>query len=304
MKKYIFSVAMLLAAGLIAGCGGSGTAASTATTAVSGKVADGYLVGATVFLDKNGNYQLDSGEPSATTDANGAYTLNIDPADVGKYPIVALATSGVTIDKDTNQPVANSYVLCMHAITVTPSASGSVSGTVSNFISPMSTLIREKLTANPGMTLTDAITQLRNQMNLPAGINMMADYVAGSQSGANSMYYQTMHTTARQMAGLMSGQAGLVMNGASVNVNRYRSMMATINTNMPAIAANVINGQGMNSATMISMMSTMQTQLGSMPMTGGFTNYSAMFRNMTSHSRFWTSTGLPMNPMGGGGMMR
>jgi len=300
MKTYIFSVAMLLATGLIAGCGGSGSTASTVTTSVSGKVADGYLVGATVFLDKNNNYQLDSGEPSATTDATGSYTLNLDPADVGKYPIVALATNGVTIDKDTNQPVANSYVLCMHAITVTPSTSGTVSGTVSNFISPMSTLIREKLTANPGMTLTEAMTQLRNQMNLPVGINMMADYVAGSQSGANATHYQNMHTTSRQMVGLMSGQAGLVMNGARVNVNRYRSMMATLNTNMPAIAANIINGQGMNSAFMISMMSTMRTQLGSMPMTGGFTNYSAMFRNMTSHSRFWTSTGLPMNPMGGG----
>lgn len=303
MKTHIFSVAILLAAGLIAGCGGSGSTASTATTPVSGKVADGYLAGAAVFLDRNGNYQSDAGEPSTTTDATGAYTLNIDPADVGKYPLVALAINGVTIDKDTNLPVANSYVLCMHAITVTPSAPGNVSGSVSNFISPMSTLIREKLTANPGMTLTEALTQLRNQMNLPVGINMMADYVAGSQSGTYATHYQNMHSAARQMVGLMSGQAGLVMNGASVNVNRYRGMMATINTNMPAIAANVIAGQSMNSATMISMMSTMQTQLGLMPMTGGFTNYSAMFRNMTSYNRFWSNTGTPMYPMGGG-MMR
>lgn len=242
---------------------------------------------------------MDAGAPSATTDATGAYTLNIYPADVGKYPLVALATSGITIDKDTNQPVADSYVLCMPAITVTTSTTGTLSGIVSNFISPLSTLIREKLTANPGMSLTDAITQLRNQMNLPVGVDMMADYVAGSHSGAYAAHYQNMHSAARQMVGLMSGQAGLVMNGAGVNVNRYRSMMATINTNMPVIAANVINGQGMNSATMISMMSTMQAQIGSMPTTGGFANYSAMFRNMTSHNRFWSNTGVPMNPMGG-----
>ncbi|HBG06957.1 MAG TPA: hypothetical protein DDY22_15735 [Geobacter sp.] len=30
-------------------------------------------------------------EASATTDANGAYTLDVDPADVGNYPIVAMA---------------------------------------------------------------------------------------------------------------------------------------------------------------------------------------------------------------------
>ena len=148
------------------------------------------------------------------------------------------------------------------------------------------------MAANPGMTMSVAMTQLRNQMNLPAGMNMMADYVAGAQAGINADQYRFMHTTAQQMAGLMAGQSALVMPGGSVNVNRYRGMMATINANMSGIAANVMDGQGMNSTFMNSMMSTMQTQMGSMPMTGGFVNYSAMFRNMTSNRYFWnTSSG-------------
>ena len=102
MRKLILVVG-LLAIGIIAGCGNSGT--NTPITSISGKVADGYLVGATVFLDKNSNYQLDSGEPSATTDLNGGYTLMVDPADVGKYPIVAIAIKGVTVDKDTGTAV-------------------------------------------------------------------------------------------------------------------------------------------------------------------------------------------------------
>lgn len=295
MKRNLITAAALLTVGLIAGCGGSGTGSNLSTTSVSGKVADGYLVNASVFLDKNGNYQMDVGEPSTTTDANGTYTLNVDPADMGKYPIVAMAIKGQTIDKDTNQSVPNSYMLSMPAATM----SGTVS---SNFISPMSTLIREKMAANPTMTLTDAMTQLRNQMNLPAGIDMMADYMAGSQSGVNMAQYQTMHTTAQQMAGLMAGQAALVMNGSSVNSNRYRGMMATINGNMSAIAANVSNNQGMNSTFMTGMMSQMQAQLGAMPMGGGFSNYSGMFRNMTSHSSFWSNTGTPMTPMSSGMM--
>ena len=262
MKKLSVTIAAVLTIGLISGCGGGGSTPAT-STAVSGKVADGYLVGATVFLDKNGNYQMDAGEPATTTDANGAYTLNVNLADVGKYPIVALAIKGQTIDKDTNQTVPNSFILSM--------PKDSVSGTVSsNFISPMSTLIREKMAANPGMTLKDAMTQLRNQMNLPAGVDMISDYVAGSQSGTNAAQYQTMHNTARQMAGLMDGQAPLVMNGSSVNQNRYRGMMATINSNMSAIAANVNNGQGMNSTFMTGMASQMQVQLGSL----GFRYYS------------------------------
>lgn len=294
MQTKMITTAALLTISLIAGCGG-GSSTPAASTAVSGKVADGYLAGATVFLDKNNNYQMDAGEPSTMTDANGAYTLMVDPADMGRYPIVAMAIKGQTIDRDTNQSVADSFMLSMPAAAMT--------GTVnSNFISPMSTLIREKMAANPGMSMSDAMTQLRNQMNMPAGMNMMGDYVAGSQSGTNASGYQTMHTTAQQMAGLMAGQAALVMNGNGANMNRYRGMMGTINSNMPAISANVANGQGMNSTFMTSMMSAMQAQLGSMPMTGGFTNYSGMFRNMTSHSSFWTPTGTPMTPMTGGMM--
>jgi len=105
------------------------------------------------------------------------------------------------------------------------------------------------------------------------------------------------------MAGVMAGQAALVMNGSNVDANRYRGMMATINSNMPGIAANVMNGQNMSSAFMTTMMNQMQTQLGAMPMGGGFANYSGMFRNMTSHNSFWSNTGTPMTPMTGG-MMR
>jgi len=294
MKTNLITAAVLVTASLIAGCGGTG---NNSSTSVSGKVADGYLVNASVFLDKNSNYQMDAGEPSAMTDANGAYTLMIDPADMGRYPIVAMAIKGQTIDKDTNQTVPDSFMLSMPA--------SAMSGTAGNFISPMSTLVREKMAANPGMTMSDAMTQLRNQMNLPAGMNMMADYMAGTQAGMNAAQYQSMHTTSQQMAGLMAGQSALVMPGGSVNVNRYRGMMATINANMSGIAANVMNGQGMNSTFMTTMMSAMQSQLGSMPMTGSFMNYSGMFRNMTSNRYFWNTgsgTTTPMTPMRGGMM--
>jgi len=290
MKTNIVTIAAALTVALIAGCGGGSTPATT--TALSGNVADGYLEDATVFLDKNLNYQLDAGELKTFTDANGAYTLNVDPADVGKYPIVAMALAGVTKDKDTNAFVASSYVLCLPAL--------AVSGTVnSNFISPMSTLIREKLEANPGMTLTEAMTQLRNQMDLAAGTDMMADYVAGSGPGMmNADQYQAMHANAQKMADLMASQAALVMNGSGVSsVNRYRSMMGTINSNMSAMAANATD-----SAFMTNMRTQMQTQLRDMQMSG-FANYSGMFRNMTSHSRFWSNSGTPMTPMSGG-MMR
>lgn len=42
---------------------------------VKGKVVDGYVVGATVFADTNGNGVLDPGEASAVTDSQGSFAL-------------------------------------------------------------------------------------------------------------------------------------------------------------------------------------------------------------------------------------
>lgn len=71
--------------------------------ALSGVVVDEALQKAFVFLDKNRNNRHDApDEPAAVTDQNGAYTLLVDAADVGLYPIVAQAVSSTT-DLDSNQ---------------------------------------------------------------------------------------------------------------------------------------------------------------------------------------------------------
>jgi hypothetical protein len=260
-------IALALFVALIAGCGGVGTGGTGIfVSSLSGKVADGYLANATVFLDKNGNYQLDAGEPSTTTDANGAYTLNVDPADVGKYPIVVLAIKGVTIDKDTNQTLANSYVLSM--------PKDSVSATVnSNFISPLTSLVRELMETGNYATMQQAMDALSTQMGLPAGTNMMADYITANNT--------TMHTAAQNMATLMGNQMGQVLgtdgSTITVDVNRYRGMMGTIFSNMSSM-------MGSNAQTgMSNLNNTMTTALSNMPATSmgqPFKNMSTTFRGM------------------------
>lgn len=276
MRKLIL-VAGLLSIGIIAGCGSSGT--NTPTTSISGKVADGYLVGATVFLDKNGNYQLDSGESSATTDLNGGYTLMVDPADAGMYPIVAIAIKGVTIDKDSGTAVQNSYVLSMPA--------SATSGTVSsNFISPMSSQLREMMETGKYATMQQAMNDLGAKIGMPAGTDMLTDYMAANNA--------TMHTAAQNMASLMGSQMPQVMGTSgsttAVDVNRYRAMMGMIFSNMSSITGSTPNAQ----PAMSDLMGTMTTALSDMPMT----STDQPFRNMSSAFR----EGM----MGGatGGMMR
>ncbi|MEI6214229.1 MAG: hypothetical protein WCP10_08995 [Desulfuromonadales bacterium] len=226
-RSIVFS---LLSAAAVAGCGGDGSfsvagvgTGGTGSLAkqVSGKVADGYLANATVFLDKNGNYQLDAGEPFTTTDENGAYKLDLDPADVGKYPIVSLAVKGVTIDKDTNRPVVNSYVLSMPKESV-----NAVEGT--NFISPITTQLREMMETGIFATTQHAVDKLRSKMKLSAETSITTDYVAANAP--------SIHITASNIATLMGNQMEYVFvrNGQSgtVDVNRYRGMMGTIFSNM------------------------------------------------------------------------
>jgi len=223
----------LFSAVIITGCGsdssttaGVGSGGTGTLAKISGTVADGYLVNASVFLDKNGNYQLDAGEPNTTTVANGAYELKVDPADVGKHPLVALVIKDVTIDKDTNQAVTNSYVLSM--------PKDHVSGTANtNFISPISSQLRELMETGRYTTVQQAADDLRTQMGLPAGMDMTANYIA--------VNHTDMHYAAQNMATLMGNQMGLVLGTTgstiTVDVNRYRAMMETIYSNMSTVSA-------------------------------------------------------------------
>ena len=250
----------------IAGCGPSAGVGTGGTGSILGYVADGYLVNATVFLDKNGNYQWDAGEPSTTTDTNGAYKLNVDSADIGKYPIVALAIKGVTIDKDTNQTVANSYVLSM--------PKEGVSGTISNnFISPITSQLREMLETGLYANMQHATDTLRTKMALPAGTDMMSDFVATSNNA--------MHAIAQNMANLMGSQMVNVISSSgsstSVDVNRYRTMMGTIFSNMSSV-------KGGNAQTAVAAVGkTMTAVLTSMPSMGAgqpYKNMSTAFRGI------------------------
>jgi len=81
-KKNIYAISIVAASAVVlgvAGCGitpqdeGLGAASSKA---VSGIVVDGYLAGATVFIDVNENNRLDAWEERALTDTSGYYSYN------------------------------------------------------------------------------------------------------------------------------------------------------------------------------------------------------------------------------------
>jgi hypothetical protein len=98
---------------VLTACGGGDDddAPAVPTGTLSGVVVDGLLQAATVCLDLNDNRACDTGEPTAVTDAKGAYTLTaVDPALAALHPVLAVATATTTIDAD-HGPVKAGFML-------------------------------------------------------------------------------------------------------------------------------------------------------------------------------------------------
>ena len=94
------STAVLLAAcgGGGGGGGGGGSAPLVSANQLTGVVVDGYLQGATVFLDMNRNGVQDAGEPSTTTDLNGRYALDYSEVTGSITGLSVVVTGGVDSD--------------------------------------------------------------------------------------------------------------------------------------------------------------------------------------------------------------
>ncbi len=141
ISKTILSLSLALSATLLLnGCGSSDNATTppVATTTLSGTVADGYLVGAKVCLDKNYNDVCDDGEPFVLTDSTGKYTFTLPEMSATQLPILVEADEN-TIDLDTNTKIGTKWYFKAN--------SGN-----SSFISPLSTLVAQAMYVNP-MTL-------------------------------------------------------------------------------------------------------------------------------------------------------
>jgi len=184
-KKIVsLTVAASTAVWLI-GCGGGDdttitTSPTETTITVSGTVADGYLVGAKVCLDKNYNDVCDADEPTAITDAAGRYTFILNEMAVTEFPLIVEANAS-TIDLDTNMPIGQEWYFKAVA------EKGS-------FISPLTTLVARDMDLNTSLTLTQAMTNLQNDLGLD--INTSVDYVASG----NVMAHNAAKIIARSLA--------------------------------------------------------------------------------------------------------
>ncbi|MCW8956459.1 MAG: hypothetical protein OQL09_06220 [Gammaproteobacteria bacterium] len=159
------------------------------TVTLSGKVADGYLNGATVCLDLNENQVCDTGEPSATSTAGGNYSLDATQAQIDAYPVVVKVIANQTIDEDTGNAVTKAYTLSA------PAGKGA-------FVSPLTTMVQAQVDAT-GESVDVIESQILTSMGQDStAVSLFDDYVVKESDATdpNQASYERMHQVAQVTA--------------------------------------------------------------------------------------------------------
>lgn len=162
------SIAIVASAVIFTGCGGGGggsSAPTTTNTTYSGSVADGYISGATVCLDINANGTCDSTEPTATTDANGGYTISTTATIPAGTKLIA---SGGT-DTYTNQ-----------AFTGTLISPIDLKDGTKNHLNPLTTLVASSTSSTT--TTQTALNNVATELGIDASM-IQADPFAKLSTG-------------------------------------------------------------------------------------------------------------------------
>lgn len=183
---------------VLVGCGGGGGSVATApaTVSLSGVVADGYLTGAKVCLDKNENMVCDAGEAFATTGTNGAYTITgVTAADVAAYPVIAEVPATAT-DPDstaTDKTVGKAFVLSAPKGNTT--------------VTPLSSLVHQEMVATPALSAASAAANVKTAMGITS--DPLKDYIATPDADAHiraQMITQSLKNNADAIGGGTTAQ--------------------------------------------------------------------------------------------------
>lgn len=164
---------------VLAACGGGGgssSATSTSPTATSqqltGKAIDGYISGVTVCFD-NGHGACDPTLPTAVTDINGNYTLNVSGDMTGKH-LLAVVQQG-NVDTTTNTTFQQGFLL-----------SAIVAGANQN-ITPLTSMVVAQMAA--GKSQADAVAAV---LSLAGGADVNGDYIAAGNTPVATLASQTV----------------------------------------------------------------------------------------------------------------
>ena len=170
---------------------------------LDGVVADGYVEGATLFIDTNGNKQLDDGEASTVTGPGGSFALNVNQAGT----IVAIGG----INADTG--LANTMTL------QAPSDSG--------VVNPLTTLVEAVIEASGGATSAgDAAAQVLAALGLDPALDLLNLDLLGQGSDPAALDAQKAAAMIANLVSEAEGATGASANTESVLVSALAHLVA------------------------------------------------------------------------------
>lgn len=179
----------IIAAALLSGCGEStqeSNKSNDSLMTISGRVADGYLVGAKVCLDISENLACESDEPSALSTQGGVYSISgVTFAQAERYRVVAEVSTN-SLDEDNNRTISRAYTL--YALPK------------STFISPISTHLAYVFDANASSDMTKAADVAALSMGITQSDLLLGDYIAKEREGSSDA--ARLHEFAKVMSAL------------------------------------------------------------------------------------------------------
>ena len=224
---------------------------------LTGLVIDGYVEGATLFIDTNGNLLRDDGEAWTVTGVGGSFTLNVN------QPGTLVAIGGINADTH----LANTMTLAA------PSGS--------SVVNPLTTLVQAVV--KQGATLAAAEAQVLAALGLAASLDLLhtdllaqgnnPDVLAAQKAAAMivnlvSSAEGASGSTALTEAALIGALAALVVDtgaGATINLTNAATLTPLLTqalpggTNIAAIAAEVaVESQIISAADSIAEISVAQ----------------------------------------------
>ena len=194
----------------VASCGGGsgeGTSTAPAAQTVSGKVLDGYISGATVFWDCNGNSIPDASEISTATGAGGDYTLALAPS--SNCRLMAWVGPMATDSDSPFTTVGRPYTM-------------SAAPGVNTIISALTTMVVGKLNSGEASTVAIADSQVSSELGLTGSV--LVDYKAQSNDA-----FKLMAATAKLAVGAFQA-ADLKLSFSDSIKSAYNAVRAAIST--------------------------------------------------------------------------
>ena len=218
-KKLSMLVLAAIAASLAAcGGGGGGSGPLAAANTLTGVAVDGYLQGATVFLDINRNGVADAGEPITTTDLNGRYALDYSSVTGSVSGLPVVVTGGV--DSDTGFAFAGKLSAPVESVSqaqvVTPMTT-LVDAMVAQGLAADVPAAKQKVASALGLTVdqlaTDPVAAIANNpgiyttaVALQRSIQMLAS--ANARTGESS--HESQERVVRALATAIRSQTSAV----------------------------------------------------------------------------------------------